>query len=233
MNCKLSSKIPKQSGRKYIAIFFFAVFPAFPAFPQYAPNILDESYEHDKWGTLPHDILFYFAAYTVSFDSEDDDNGDGMPDLWGIPEWVSFEIKKTDKKYPLAGRPKWMTDRELYNAGIAPDDESYAVPGANSLKEVKTDYRFVRGHMCPKDTAERISRDAAYNTHTLLNAVPQLQWQNNGIWKKIENLCTDWADIYERVWVICGPVFFNKSPSLWLGQGKKRRSRFRTLFLRL
>ena len=48
--------------------------------------------------------------------------------------------------------------------------------------------------MCPKDTAERISRDAAYNTHILVNAVPQLQWQNNGIWKDIEQLSTDWND---------------------------------------
>ena len=101
---------------------------------------------------------------------------------------------------------------------LQPGDKTYAVSGVRKLSEVKTDYRFVRGHMCPKDTAERISADAAYNTHTVMNAVPQLQWQNNGIWKKLEFLCNDWADKYERIWVICGPVFFGKEPAMWLGQ---------------
>ncbi len=179
---------------------------------------LDPSYEHDKWITLPRDIQFDFAAYTGSFDSADDNNGDGTPDIWGIPEWVSFEIRELVIDHPLQNRPGWMTDTELFEAGIAPDDDSYGIPGANSMREVKTDYRFVRGHMCPKDTAERISRDAAYNTHMLLNAVPQLQWQNNGVWKEIEELSIDWADEFERIWVICGPVFFQKTPALWLGQ---------------
>ena len=192
-------------------------------FGEPAPILLDYSYEHDRWITLPRDIQLDFAAYTVSFDSEDDNNGDGTLDIWGIPEWVSFEIKELLIDYPLSTRPRWMTDTNLFAMGIAPNDESYSVPGTNSLREVKTDYRFVRGHMCPKDTAERISRDAAYNTHILVNAVPQLQWQNNGIWKDIEQLSTDWADKYKRIWVICGPVFFSKTPAMWLGQNDEMK----------
>ena len=183
-----------------------------------APIVLDSTYEHNKWKTEPMDKEFNFAAYTASFDTDDDNNGDGEPDIWRIPEWVSFEIKEMITDHPLKNRPGWMTDTDLFKAGIAPDDESYKVSGTNSMKEVKTDYRFVRGHMCPKDTAERISSDAAYNTHILVNAVPQLQWQNNGIWKDLEKLSTDWADNYKRIWVICGPVFFNKTPAMWLGQ---------------
>lgn len=188
-----------------------------------APILLDYSYEHDRWITLPRDIQLDFAAYTVSFDSEDDNNGDGTPDIWGIPEWVSFEIKELITDHPLSSRPKWMTDTNLFAMGIAPNDESYSVQGTNNMREVKTDYRFVRGHMCPKDTAERISRDAAYNTHILINAVPQLQWQNNGVWKEIEQLSTEWADKYKRIWVICGPVFFNRTPAVWLGQNDEMK----------
>jgi len=111
-----------------------------------------------------------------------------------------------------------MTDDNLHKKGIAPDDNTYAVSGTRKLKEVKGDYRYVRGHMCPKDAADRISMEAGYNTHTVLNAVPQLQWQNNGIWKTLEEKVTDWADKYGNVWVICGPVFFGESPAVWLGQ---------------
>ena len=196
-----------------------------PAYAQnYAPEVIDPSYEHDKWVTLPRDIRFDFAAFTLSFDSDDDDDGDGVPDLWGIPEWVSFEIKRLAAEDPLKDRPSWMTDPELYSLGLAPGDETYHVAKTRDLPEVKGDYRFVRGHLCPKDTAERISKEAAYNTHTLLNAVPQLQWQNNGIWKELESLCNQWADSYGRVWVICGPVFFGKSPALWLGQGNEKKA---------
>jgi endonuclease G len=206
-----------------IFCFLLCLYCPSPVFSQYAPIVLDDSYEHDKWGTGPRDLMFFFAAYTVSFDGADDNNGDGRPDLWGIPEWAAYEIKAFTEDHPLAVRPRWMTDPELYAAGIAPGDESYGVSGTGLLREVKTDYRFVRGHLCPKDTAERISRDAAYNTHTLLNAVPQLQWQNNGIWKTLETLCTDLADSWGRIWVICGPVFFNKTPALWLGQDDEMR----------
>lgn len=188
------------------------------------PIVLDRSYEHDKWITEPKDRLFEFAAYTVSFDGDDDDNEDGSPDYWGIPEWVSYEIKSVDREFSLEDRPSWKSDRDLYEAGLAPKDETYAVSGVRALREVKTDYRFVRGHMCPKDTAERISADAAYNTHTVLNAVPQLQWQNNGIWKKLEQMSNHWADEYGRIWVITGPVFFGKTPALWLGQDEEKKA---------
>ena len=187
------------------------------------PVILDSAYDHDRWQTRPVDQGFNFAAYTGSFDSEDDNNGDGETDLWGVPEWVAYEVKRAAEEHNLANRPSWMTDEDMYERGIAPDDDSYRVSGTRELKEVKTDYRFVRGHLCPKGTAERISEDAAYNTHILLNAVPQLQWQNNGIWKDLEQRCDSWADLYGRLWVVCGPVFFNKTPSLWLGQDKEFR----------
>ncbi len=200
-----------------LLLTFFAGVPGF-LYPAPAPILFDYSYEHDRWVTLPRDIQLDFAAYTVSFDSEDDNDGDGRGDIWGIPEWVSFEIKRLTVDHPLSSRPRWMTDNNLYAMGLAPNDESYRVPGTTAMREVKTDYRFVRGHLCPKDTAERISRDAAYNTHILVNVVPQLQWQNNGIWKVIEQLSTEWADRYNRVWVITGPVFFNANPALWLGQ---------------
>lgn len=188
------------------------------------PVVIDRDYEHDKWDIQPKDQLFEFAAYTVSFDGIDDDNGDNQSDLWGIPEWVAYEIKKLETDHKLSNRPGWKSDRNLYESGIAPKDDTYAVSGVRDLREVKTDYRFVRGHMCPKDTAERISEDAAYNTHTVLNAVPQLQWQNNGIWKKLEASCNDWADKYGRIWVITGPVFFGKTPALWLGQDGEKKA---------
>lgn len=101
---------------------------------------------------------------------------------------------------------------------------TYKVSGTNDLKIVSGDYRYVRGHLAPFATASRINCDAAWNTCTTLNAVPQLQWQNNGIWKNLEKKCTDWADKHQKVWVVCGPVFFDKEPSVWIGQKDEVRA---------
>jgi len=180
--------------------------------------IIDPSIEHDKWETKPVDIRYDFAAYTVSFDSPDPTiEGEGNLS-WGIPEWVAFEINKGNSK-PNCKRPSpWLTDITLSEDKVAPKDNTYMVSGTKELNIVSTDYRYIRGHMCPFATAARISCDAAWNTCTVLNAVPQLQWQNNGIWKELEKNCTDWADNHAKIWVICGPVFFKKEPSVWLGQ---------------
>jgi len=192
-----------------------------------------EPYDHDRWGTYPRDIFLKFDAFVVSFDGPDDDDGDGKPDLWGIPEFVAYEIRRKTKKYSLAHRPGWTTDKKLFKFGIAPDDSTYAVSGTRKLPEVKTAFRFVRGHMCPKSTAERISVKAAIETHTLLNACPQLQSQNNGIWKELEKRCNDMADKYGKVWIITGPVFFNKSPSMWLGQNGEKQAAIPDAFFKI
>jgi endonuclease G len=72
--------------------------------------------------------------------------------------------------------------------------------------------------MCPKNVANRLGANADHNTHTVLNACPQWQWHNNGIWKDLERLTENWAYEHEQLWVICGPVFLKRQPRLWLGE---------------
>jgi len=182
---------------------------------------LDSSFEHDKWGTTPIDLKYDFAAFISSFDSSDPNMKNGKNISWGIPEWVAFEIKKAPKPNKFKRPSPWLTDEQLHLNGLAPNDDTYAVSGTKKLNIVSTDYRYVRGHLCPFATASRISSEAAWNTCIIMNAVPQLQWQNNGIWKELEINCTDWANQHERVWVICGPVFFNNEPAVWLGQNNE------------
>ena len=53
----------------------------------YRPIVLDPNYSHDRWGTSPQDIVSEFRAYTVSFDSKDDDVA------MGVPEWVGTIVQ--------------------------------------------------------------------------------------------------------------------------------------------
>ena len=41
---------------------------------------------------------------------------------------------------------------------------------------------------------------------------------NQGIWKDLEDRTAEWADEYSAVWIMDGPIIFNKKPSKWLGQ---------------
>ncbi len=163
-------------------------------------------YNHDKFQTTPCDITRSFTAFVVSFDSADDNDGDGDPDAWGLPEWVAYEIHRV--KQPLGKgpkRPAWRTDKALSGEGIAPKDNTYKNSG------------YQRGHMCMKQLAFRMGAKADNETFTLLNACPQLGTFNNGSWKALEMKTGEWADKFDAVWVVCGPIITNHKPTQWIG----------------
>jgi len=168
------------------------------------PIVPAEGYEHDKWQTKPTEVARKYRAYELSFDGKDDDTGDGDGDMNGQPEWVAYEVQDTGGKRKSGNkRPSWFTDKDLSRAGVAPKNDTYTHGG------------YDRGHMCAKLTASMLGAAADYNTHTMLNASPQLHALNAGIWLDLEGLTLDWADEYKRVWVICGPVFSRRAK--WIG----------------
>jgi len=183
----------------------------------FKPIVLDPSYNHDRWGTGSDGIIKDFRAYRSSFDSLDDDDAFGGPDAWGVPEWVAYEIKRFDGRcIPTHGRPgSWITDDTLFKSGVMPRDASYVFP-----RTFRSKHRawFVRGHLAMKLHAERLGANAAWNTHTFYNAVPQRQSFNAGIWLDLENLTAAWAQHFGAVWIITGPVFMDKYPYAFLGE---------------
>lgn len=179
------------------------------------PVVLDSTYTHDRFVTQPGDIIREFQAFTSSFDSEDDDNHDGTPDRLGIPQWVAYQIKEYKGKIPSRPRPEWFTDEGLYRQGLAPDDKTYAY--SKKFRDANPNW-YVRGHLAMKQHAERLGADAGWNTHTMLNAVPQRDEFNSGIWLDLEIKTAEWADLYGSVWIITGPVFYDGKPRSWLGE---------------
>lgn len=180
-------------------------------------------YNHSKYAPTPNtqDRVFHFRAYTTCFDMEDDDNGDRTPDRWAIPHWVAYQIKEFAGE--LGKGPKrpseWITVDDLFHRGITPSDDSYHF--SNIWRADNPDspqLGYDRGHMCMKQHAWRLGENADWNTHTVLNACPQKADLNQGIWLDLENKTAEWADEYGSVWIICGPIIYNKTPSKWLGQ---------------
>lgn len=182
--------------------------------------VLDPSYRHDILQTIPRETMREYRAYTVSFDSADDDNGDGVGDRLAIPQWVAYEMRRFTGDVPKYKRPSaWFTDKELHQRGEAAKTESYhfsrkwrkANPNSPQLG-------YDRGHLCMKHHASRLGANADWNTHTTLNCIPQKANLNQGAWLDLEMHCEEWADLYGRIWIITGPVFYPDRPRRWLGE---------------
>ena len=179
-------------------------------------------YEHAKFAPEA-DIRRSFRGFEVSFDSNDDDDRNPGGDLLRVPHWVAQEVRRwepppgdraEDEAWcldTLRDRPKWFTDDDLFDAGLAPNDDSYRGSG------------FDRGHLAMKLLVERLGQDAAYCTHTVLNAIPQRPNFNRGIWQNLELLTGAWAQVYGRIWVIQGPVFFQGRTLTWIGEEGERQ----------
>ena len=204
-----------------LAIFIIlTLFPSYVFGADFKPIELQHTYNHDKYKTQPRDLFKEFRAYVTSFDSEDDDNGDGKSDILGIPHWVAYEIKIFEGS--LGKGPKrpstWITDKDLAKKKIAPKDGTYKYSKAFRSNHPNW---YDRGHLCMKQHAWRLGPNADWNTHTVLNAVPQRHNFNAGIWLDMENKTAAWADKFGNVWIIAGPIFNNFIPRKWLGEKLK------------
>ena len=84
------------------------ILPAQHSFSE-RPVVSDTTFAHDRFGTLPRDIIREFRAFTTSFDSFDHNDCDGEDDALGIPEWVAYEIRRFGGDcIPTEGRPTWF-----------------------------------------------------------------------------------------------------------------------------
>ena len=154
-----------------------------------------------KFGVEPSDQMRRFAAYTVSFDGGDDDDGDGKSDVRRVPEWVAYELRKGNHR-KSGGKPgRWCHDASLEEKGLAARDRAYRYDW--EFRKQHQDW-YSRGHLAMRHHAVRISHDAEWNTYTTLNAVPQRQSFNAGSWLALECLTGAWANRYGAVWIVTG-----------------------------
>jgi len=110
------------------------------------------------------------------------------------PAWVGFSISSLTVG-PTARRPaKFLTD------------------GRTTSRVTHQDYSntgFDRGHMAPNYAiGTRYGHEAQRETFLMSNIAPQAPDLNRLWWRALEEKeANDFALRFERVWVICGPVF--------------------------
>jgi endonuclease G len=109
------------------------------------------------------------------------------------PLWVAYKIDASSKNYNLKRPRGFKTDVRTFSR-IDPDD--YKSSG------------YDRGHMAPNSAiSSQYGRQAQLETFLMTNICPQSPDLNRKIWQKLEKLETEYAQNFETVWVITGPVF--------------------------
>ena len=113
------------------------------------------------------------------------------------PLWVAYRFDKAPIKKDYSRHSGFMVD----------DRTSSRVKHADY-----TNSGFDRGHMAPSyGIAECYGDEAMVETYLMSNIAPQTPSLNQKIWRNLEStIVREYADEFETVWVITGPIFDSK-----------------------
>ena len=125
-------------------------------------------------------------AYSVSYN-----------DNWKLPNWVAYELTKIETMGEEERCNSFSPDPKVKGAAVVHDDYTRN-PG-----------KYDRGHMAPAADmkwSEQAMRESFYTS----NICPQNANLNRGDWNDIEELVREYAQQYESVYVVCGPIVADK-----------------------
>ncbi len=109
-----------------------------------------------------------------------------------LPNWVAWLLTRERTKGTEKRADNFQPDGTVKHGPVAED----------------TDYRrsgYDRGHMCPAADC-KYSRRAMNDCFLLTNICPQTHSLNAGDWKELETKTRQWAQRYDSIYVVCGPV---------------------------
>ena len=130
------------------------------------------------------EIILRKKSYVVSYNQDT-----------RIPNWVAWQLTAEH------------IDGELKRMNNFHEEENCPRPRA-TLQDYKGS-GWSRGHMCPAGD-NKWSRDAMYDSFSLVNVCPQDSKLNSGVWNSLEMDCRQWARQYGEVYIVCGPVLMKR-----------------------
>ena len=166
--------------------------------PQYEERS-ERFQESASWTTIPDsvielcmpaplkktpEIILRKKSYVVSYNQDT-----------RMPNWVAWQLTAEH------------IDGELKRMNNFHEEENCPRPRA-TLQDYKGS-GWSRGHMCPAGD-NKWSRDAMYDSFSLVNVCPQDSKLNSGVWNSLEMDCRQWARQYGEVYIVCGPVLMKR-----------------------
>ena len=130
------------------------------------------------------EIILNKKCYIVSYNNETK-----------IPNWVAWHLTENH------------VDGDIKRFGGYWEDEE--VPAPRARREDYKGSEWSHGHMCPAGD-NKWDSIAMRETFLLTNICPQHRSLNSGLWNKIEQDCRNWAKQYGDLYIVCGPVLYNK-----------------------
>lgn len=126
----------------------------------------------------------------------------GYSETLANPLWVAYRVADVDPLPAPAERPDRFEVDPRTVARVEP--EAYSGSG------------YDRGHLAPNYAiATRHGEAAQRETFLMSNVVPQRHGLNAGLWKRLEmEIATSWPARFGEVWVLAGPVFGERPPTL-------------------
>lgn len=116
-----------------------------------------------------------------------------------MPNWVAYELTAEEaSSKDFSTKDQLIKDPDI--KGTQASAQNYA--GAS----------FAYGRMAAAADM-RWDKEALQESLYLSNTCPQNRDLNAGLWYDLEKYCRAWAQRYGRIWIVCGPVFFDGKTS--------------------
>ena len=151
-----------------------------------APAIPDSILEFCKPAPLSNreEQIIKKKAYIVSYNKDTK-----------IPNWVAWYLTGDHADGPVARSNAFYEDED--------------VPAPRATNEDYKRSGWSRGHMCPAGD-NKWDIEAMSQSFSLINICPQNASLNSGLWNSIEIDCRNWAKRFHDIFIVCGPIFYNK-----------------------
>ncbi|MCW8329693.1 DNA/RNA non-specific endonuclease [Photobacterium sp. SDRW27] len=132
-----------------------------------------------------------------------------------VSNWVAYHITKESVNAFYERSNSFRTDKELP-----------AVFRATSSDYTKSGYD--RGHLAPSGTMD-FSQESMQQSFLMSNMAPQLPGFNRGGWKALEEKVREWANTYDELYVVSGPIWDGNET--YIGNGVYIPNRFYKVIL--
>ncbi len=118
---------------------------------------------------------------------------------YNLATWAAYSLTEEKTRPFVKSKYTYMTDT-LVSTGTA-DYDDYRGSG------------YDRGHLVPaRDML--FNETASYEVNYMSNITPQAPAFNRGIWRSLEQNVREWAQKYDSVMVVCGPLLEKGLPRI-------------------
>lgn len=127
------------------------------------------------------DTIIEHSAYALSYNEK-----------YEQANWVAWQLTKDELHGKQKRKDHFVIDRKIATGSADPND--YKKSG------------YDRGHLAPAADFS-FDKKAMAESFYMSNMSPQVPALNRGVWKILEEQTREWAESYEELYIVTGPVF--------------------------